>query len=259
MEKTQKKWCISIGPFGASPIDISHRVDLEILLKEALGEEFSYQPFWEIPNTDMTSDLFKAIVEADLVIADLRGLNPNVMYELGIRHAFNKPTIHLRDVHTKLPWDIDKNYTVTYPLPIQLSHKEELIKEVQERVRKVLSLDQKTKPSYSTLHSVIKANAAIDNLPSVSSDLKEVLSNISKQVRDLNSKVDEMKPVAPLRSSDMTSLRWKDTSLGTNVDPFNVRTIGNLLGNTPVDTLPDFNSYYDPNRIIQSLRTPQSE
>lgn len=193
MTEAKKKSCISIGPYGADPAGISHRHDLEILLKEILSTEFEYKAFWEVPNTDMTSDLFNAIVEADLVIADLRGLNPNVMYELGIRHAFNKPTVHLRDDFTKLSWDIDKNFTVPYPLPIQLSHKEKLVSEIKDRIQKVLSLDPKSNPSYSTLHSVLKTKAQIASLPStVDSDLKEVLGNMTKQISYLNSKVDKL-------------------------------------------------------------------
>lgn len=205
MTEITKKKCISIGPFGSNQDEISFRHDLEILLKEALTPKYEYRSFSEVPNTDMTSDLFKAIVDADLVIADLRGLNPNVMYELGIRHAFNKPTIHLRDNFTKLPWDIDKNFTLTYPLPIQLSHKEKLVVEIRERVERVLALDPNSNPSYSTLNIVIKVNAQIDKLPQVNSDLKDVLNLISKQVRDLNSKVDDMKPMRVKSGSEALS------------------------------------------------------
>ena len=37
--------------------------------------------------------VIEPIYKADVVIADLTGLNPNVMYELGIAHTFNKRTI----------------------------------------------------------------------------------------------------------------------------------------------------------------------
>ena len=38
-------------------------------------------------------DIVGNIHTADLIVADLTGLNPNVMYELGIAHGLDKPVI----------------------------------------------------------------------------------------------------------------------------------------------------------------------
>lgn len=52
-------------------------------------------------------DIVEPIYKADVVIADLTGLNPNVMYELGIAHTFNKKTIVItKDDLSKLPFDL---------------------------------------------------------------------------------------------------------------------------------------------------------
>lgn len=42
---------------------------------------------------------------SDLVIADLTGHNANVIYEVAIRHCFNKPIISLIDQKEKVPFD----------------------------------------------------------------------------------------------------------------------------------------------------------
>ena len=52
-------------------------------------------------------DIIQPIYESDIVIADLTGLNPNVMYELGLAHSFNKKTIVItKDDLSQLPFDL---------------------------------------------------------------------------------------------------------------------------------------------------------
>ena len=53
-------------------------------------------------------DIWKSICEARLIIADLTGLNPNVMYELGVAHTLGKETliIYRKDENIKFPFDL---------------------------------------------------------------------------------------------------------------------------------------------------------
>jgi len=60
-------------------------------------------------NRAIIQDIWKAICEARIIIADLTNLNPNVMYELGVAHTVGKETILIyqrRDKEIKFPFDI---------------------------------------------------------------------------------------------------------------------------------------------------------
>jgi len=51
--------------------------------------------------------LDRFLVEADLVIADLTGHNPNVMFELGVRIAQEKPVVLIKAKGSGPLFDID--------------------------------------------------------------------------------------------------------------------------------------------------------
>lgn len=51
-------------------------------------------------------DILKKIVESELAICDLSGRNPNVLYELGLRQAFNKKTVLIKDNKTDNIFDV---------------------------------------------------------------------------------------------------------------------------------------------------------
>ena len=62
----------------------------------------------------ITKDIVTRLGTADLVVADLTDLNPNVLYELGVRHALRgKGTIIIRDTNRtpKIPFNL-KDYRV---------------------------------------------------------------------------------------------------------------------------------------------------
>jgi hypothetical protein len=50
--------------------------------------------------------MINALLNAELVIADLSLLNPNAFYEIGIRHMAQKPIIHMQLAAEKPPFDV---------------------------------------------------------------------------------------------------------------------------------------------------------
>jgi hypothetical protein len=60
------------------------------------------------------SGIVNQLNSADLVIADLTALNPNVMYELGVRHSLRRGTIIISQDLKNLPSDLRDYLTVEY-------------------------------------------------------------------------------------------------------------------------------------------------
>lgn len=60
----------------------------------------------------ITAQVIQHLLRARLVIADLSFYNPNVFYELAIRHATGKPTVLLCRTQDELPFDISDVRTI---------------------------------------------------------------------------------------------------------------------------------------------------
>ena len=78
------------------------------MLKMTFESDFEFTNAGNEDNQqNILKDIVQPIYEADIVLADLTGLNPNVMYELGLAHTFNKKTIIItQDSLSELPFDL---------------------------------------------------------------------------------------------------------------------------------------------------------
>ena len=60
--------------------------------------------------------VYESIESSDLLICDLSGLNPNVMYELGYAHALQKPVLIISQSTERIPFDIRSVRVLIYDL-----------------------------------------------------------------------------------------------------------------------------------------------
>jgi hypothetical protein len=67
-----------------------------------------------IDQRSVLSDIVLGIDEADLIVADLTGLNPNVFYELGIAHGLGVPTVLITQSLGEIPFDLKSYRTSEY-------------------------------------------------------------------------------------------------------------------------------------------------
>src|SRR5215472_15936322 len=97
---TTRKRCFVIGPIGERDSKVrTHADDLIQYIIAPVIENCGYGP---PERSDMmpepgriTTQIVRELKEADLVIADLSFDNPNVYYELSLRHALGLRLIHM--------------------------------------------------------------------------------------------------------------------------------------------------------------------
>lgn len=61
----------------------------------------------------ITSSILEYLKKCRLVIADLSMLNPNVFYEIALRHSCRLPIVQIRRKDEKLPFDVGQVNTIT--------------------------------------------------------------------------------------------------------------------------------------------------
>lgn len=86
-------------------------------LKSDFENDFTFTNAGDLDNQqNILQDIVEGIYQANIVIADLTGLNPNVFYELGLAHAMNKKVIIITQDLGELPFDIKSYRAVEYSL-----------------------------------------------------------------------------------------------------------------------------------------------
>lgn len=65
--------------------------------------------------------IVQGIYDSPIVVCDVSGKNPNVMFELGMRLAFDKPTVIIKDDQTDYSFDISPIEHIQYPKDLRFN------------------------------------------------------------------------------------------------------------------------------------------
>lgn len=85
------------------------------MLKNKLGDKYEFSNAGDLDNQQsILQDIVTGIADAEVIIADVTGLNPNVFYELGLCHALDKKVILITQDISELPFDIRSYRVVEY-------------------------------------------------------------------------------------------------------------------------------------------------
>lgn len=102
--------CFVVSPIGKPPSQTRRRADniLDHIIRPALADlGFHAQRADDEPKPGIVTEaIIDHILDAELVVADLSGHNPNVFYELGVAHAVARPVVLMIEEGESIPFDV---------------------------------------------------------------------------------------------------------------------------------------------------------
>lgn len=116
----KQKRCFFVTPIGSEGSEERQRSDtvLEFILKPAIAECGYDLPVIRADQMStpgsITTQVIEELLTCDLVVADLSGHNPNVFYELAVRHAVAKPVVQIIQKGDRIPFDVTVQRTLFY-------------------------------------------------------------------------------------------------------------------------------------------------
>ena len=132
----------------------------------------------------ITTQIITHVINDSLVIADLTGHNPNVFYELAIRHAAKKPVIQIIKKGEKIPFDVSIQRT------IQIDHQdldsvEDAKKELEKQVKAV-------EGDPSLVDSPISAAVDLEFMKQSGDPELRAIAEFRSTLQEINSRVKEI-------------------------------------------------------------------
>jgi hypothetical protein len=196
--------CFVITPIGDLNSETHSRSELvrtHIILPAAKAtgyEEKNVIRADQIPQPGIiTSQIIQHLYDDELVIADLTEHNPNVFYELAVRHATKKPVVMLIRKGERIPFDVAPNRAVQYDTSDWDSPgrcAEELAKQIQAVLNKPESADN----PISAAMTFKALSESHDPVEQVAAALVPRLQALEFTIQDMQLKLDAFLPIATL-------------------------------------------------------------
>lgn len=171
MEKDENKNCFVIMPIsdcdGYEKGHFDHvyndiiKPAIELADYEAIRAD-------EVKETNLIHlDILKKLIDAPMAVCDLSTRNPNVLFELGIRQAFDRPVVLMQEKDTPRIFDIAPLRYLEYSKDMKYHE----VLESQKSLKEAIEATKNTEKDSGNVNSIVKlmaisSPAALPNLDS---------------------------------------------------------------------------------------------
>ena len=216
MAETKKKTCYVICPIGDEGGSIRKRSDtiLKHLITPVvtnLGYQKPVRSDYDQKSDMITTGIITHLLNDDLIIADLTGRNPNVFYELGVRHLIQKPVVLLMQIDERPPFDTHDLRAI--PIDVDVTIVEEAKVKLKERIESLEKAPQScgspvklaiTSEQYKSL----KEQLVLEDMPSkqIMELLLKMVEEQSKSLSSTNYLLADIKERLPKKKPPTTDL-----------------------------------------------------
>jgi hypothetical protein len=155
-------------------------------------------------------DILKKLIETPIAICDLSSRNPNVLFELGIRQAFDKPVVLIQEAGTPKIFDIAPLRYLEYSKDMKYHDVLRIQKELKEAIEATAAADS----DLSNVNSIVKLLAL--NSPAKIPELKggkeglaiEVIHAEMREMRKMM-EISMMERNSPPRRSVISAIEYE--------------------------------------------------
>lgn len=240
-DKTTEKRCFVMMPFsdqGDYPKGHFAKVYEQIFAPAII--KAGYKPYRVDENTisdSIINKIFEGVQNCEMALCDLSNRNPNVLYELGLRQAYNKPVVLVKDEKTENIFDV----SVISTIPYSSNRLYENVVEAQEKICESLKSTGEGKDT--TLIQFVRAKEASYDDVKVNKDdtVNIMLQSIMKELQRINNSTPGTVSEAYTRNISYAHIYIEGKSIITMSDVFDIIQVLSETLNVTVESTERFN------------------
>lgn len=254
----EKPVCGIIMPISATPECLaSHWQEVKRILVDAIQDAGLTPNLVSDANDSgvIQKRIVQNIYDNEIIICDVSCKNPNVMFELGLRLAFDKPTIIVMDDHTPYSFDTAPIEHLGYPRDLNFYKVVEFKKKLTEKING--TLDAAKEPGYSTFlkHFGEFKVATIENKKgSINDVVLARLEEMAQQIASLKSNSQEQvftfKPKEPMISAPQNIMK-REIGKYCFANGVSIKELAQMPKNNPLRQ--ELQHYMERNLVIKKL------
>lgn len=168
----------------------SHWKDIRSILASAIKDaDFEARIVSESDDIGVIHQrIVQNLYDNPMIVCDISGRNANVMFELGLRLAFDKPTIIVKDDDTQYSFDTSVIEHLTYPKDLRYQKIESFKLELKERIEKTYATYLEDPSKYSTFLK----NFGSFKVPEIDEKVVPINEYIIEELKSIRGNLDQL-------------------------------------------------------------------